>query len=86
MKKAGLSVEEHFQYGKELFDFRNKLVSFAVLVGNAYPIKSQQVRSVNAALNAVDKLRSEMDNAIYSEVPTSSSVNPIKAYYPGKDS
>lgn len=72
-QKAGLTLERHREIGAELAQIRDRLVTLACEIGNAYPVTSPQSRAAAKAWPAVDSLRSLLDNTVFMEYPAEAS-------------
>jgi hypothetical protein len=83
--KGGLSEAEHRQFGLEIAKMRDRLVSISTRIGNAYPVKSKQLRLITRAIAELGKLRCEMDEVIFREkiLPPDDA---IRVYYPDRES
>ncbi len=67
--KPRFSLEKHQEVGKELQVNRNYLSGLSVEICNAYPKRSKECRRATKALNAIDELRSSLDNCFCKEYP-----------------
>ena len=79
-RKPGLTIEQHNKVGEELQEMRDRLVKISVLLGTVYPIKTLKGMPQNA-LEAVDLLRSRLDDCVFQEHPERSSTDNAKVYY-----
>lgn len=68
-KKNGLSIEEHRQIGELLKRTRGELLTASVTVGNAYPKASTESSCISKAVDALDKAKNLLDNAVFAEHP-----------------
>ncbi|MET9053265.1 hypothetical protein ABZW50_19185 [Streptomyces bacillaris] len=72
MTKPRLTVEEHTQLGAHLAKISRELTPLTVQVANAYPKSgpdSTPVRHLQQALDALNKARSALDDALLREHP-----------------
>ena len=67
--KPRFSFEKHQEVGKELKKIRDYLVWLSVEVGTAYPKTERVSRQAFRAHEAVDKLRSLLDDCFCEEYP-----------------
>ena len=80
MKKPGLTPETHHRVGAQLHDIRNSLLHLVCEIGRSYPKNRIHVRHLDRALNSIDRVRSELENAFFREHPGEARID---AYYPG---
>ena len=67
--KPRFSLEKHQEVGKELRVIRNHLVTLSVEICNAYPKNSKECRRARKACDAIEELRSSLDNYFCGEYP-----------------
>jgi hypothetical protein len=79
-KKPGLSRDEHTELGAELAQIRDRLVKITVQLSRAYPQAVSDLAS--RAQEDVDKLRSKLDDLLFSEYPGLSTKGNAGVYYP----
>ena len=67
--KPRFLFEKHQEVGKELKVIRDHLVTLSEEIWKAYPKTEQVSRRATKALNAIDELRSSLDNCFLEEYP-----------------
>ncbi|MFD3998658.1 hypothetical protein [Streptomyces sp. NPDC058548] len=80
--KPRLTLTEHVELGQALAQVRDELVWRSVQLANAYPKSGPEGvpgKQLSAALEAVDKARCELENALFREYPKDGEVT---VYYP----
>lgn len=68
-QKTGFTLEQHRAYGEKLLAAREMLNDLYVDVGKAYPLSSVANRRALRGLEAVDRLREELENLASGENP-----------------
>ena len=81
MKKTPLSMEDHAAQGRELKFIRDWLAVLTVTLNRAYPLKV--VNLAGRAADAVDKLRSTLDDQVGRDLPDADRQTLNRLYYPG---
>lgn len=66
--KAPLTLDEHRELGRQLQEMHNLLVRAHVKLANGYPANSKVVNRVARATQALDSLRSELDEQALTDV------------------
>lgn len=82
MTKSRLTPKEHADLGATLAAIHDELVHRAVQVANAYPRTEPQVRHLNNAVDAVERARCALDNALARDYPDDFATS---VYYPHDD-
>jgi hypothetical protein len=85
----GLTIEQHEELGAQLKAIRDQLVHIAVLVGNAYPLKTNAYKYAVKADDFVERLRTIMDDRLYDEHGNQllmAGKDPNRVYYPPEES
>lgn len=80
--KPRLTLAEHVEMGQALARVRDELTHRRVQLVNAYPKSGPEgvpAQRLAAALEAVDKARCELDNALFREYPEEGETT---VYYP----
>ena len=80
-QKEGFSLAEHKTTGEKLHAAHDMLCTLTCSLSNFYTHKSQPVRLAEKALNALDGLRCELDNAVFRENPGINSAECCRIYY-----
>jgi hypothetical protein len=78
-----MSRDQHTELGEELARMRDRLGTITVQLSHAYP---QTVADLaGRAQTAVDRLRSKLDDVVFSEYPDLSTKGNISIYFPKRD-
>ena len=80
-KKIGYTLEQHERLGLELQTMRDRLNKTFVDLQKNYRRDAKAIRKAGAALNAVDKLRSELDSLVCKEQAGNKDLECTKVYY-----
>jgi hypothetical protein len=80
-KKTGFTVEQHERLGNELQKMRDVFPEIIVDLSKAYPQKTKVVDLAYRALEAIERLRSKMDDLICRECPEYETLNILDIYY-----
>ena len=81
-KKNRLTLERHQQLGTELYAMHERFCNLEVELGNVYPFSNKGYIRAGKALQAIDQLRSAMDDNLFRDV-LGSKDELGKVYYPG---
>lgn len=68
--KPGLTRRQHVELGEQLQVARETLINAATMLSNAYPKKHRVCGQARRAQNAVDLLRSLLDDLSANELPS----------------
>jgi hypothetical protein len=79
--KTGFTREAHFELGLKLAHMQATLDSAVVSASHVYPAAGPEMRALERASRAIEKLRSVMDDAICRERPLTD-LAVTDAYYP----
>jgi hypothetical protein len=79
MSKPGLTLAEHEETGAELAVMSAALTARYVKVANAYPKTARFTRSLDVALDALNRARSQLDDQLARDFPEEFST---RTYYP----
>lgn len=79
---GNLTVNEHHEFGKELYAMRSKLMSRMIELSHLYGVNNKAVKRIESILKKFDEFRSLMDDYICKENPTLDNSQVLRAYYP----
>ncbi len=79
IRKPGLTLEQHNQFGAELAYMRDRLTQLHVEISNSYPKSANVGRQAGRAADQLDQLRSRLDGLLAAEYPDDFNVH---IYYP----
>ncbi|MGW5003086.1 hypothetical protein ACWEP8_36145 [Streptomyces hydrogenans] len=83
--KPRLTLAEHVELGRTLAHVRDELIHRSVQLANAYPKSGPEGvpgQLLTKALDAVDKARSELENALFREHSNEAETS---VYYPPRE-
>lgn len=78
-RKKGFTLAQHRETGPRLWEIREYLSRLTVEVSAAYPLRTKAASKALQAVEAVDALRSKLDDLIGEENPGLEDVNDV--YY-----
>jgi len=78
-RKKGFTLAQHRKAGPRLWKIRDYLTELSVEIGSAYPLRTKAASKALLALQAVDELRSKLDDLICEEHPGMEKVTDV--YY-----
>ena len=81
MTKPRFSFEKHKDVGSRLRAMRSELLELSVEIRNAYPEKSEVHRLSHKPVEAIDELRSGLDNQLFEDCPTETAGDGWKDVY-----
>jgi hypothetical protein len=79
----GFDFDKHTALGQELCEMRNRLLSVSIELSNAYGVTSKVSKRADRAYNAVDELRSILDDVVRRDCPGKTTLELNHLYYPG---
>ena len=82
-KKIPFTFEEHDALGAELQAMKDRLMKIAINIGNRYPVRSREAIGAEKALQAINDLRSTMDDRVGIDCPGLDDKSLNKVYYRG---
>ena len=80
-KKSRFSFEKHRNTGQKLKELREILLHLSTDIANSYPYASKTCQSAKKAVEAVDKLRCELDSQLFRDCPSEASRDGWKGIY-----
>jgi hypothetical protein len=83
VKKPKFSFDKYKNIGSKLKRIRNDLLTLSVEVDNAYPHTSKVARGSTKAVEALDKLRSDLENQMCTDYPAETSGDNWKGIFYG---
>lgn len=69
-KKPGFTLARHEEIGAALHPIRQLLLELSVEIANAFPRKSPEAMAAERLVEAFDKLKCKLDDAVCRENPT----------------
>lgn len=82
-RTTGLNLEEHRAIGARMMALHDELIDLTGKVHDAYPKASREARGMLSAHRALDKAKSQLDDAVCREHPTNQDV--LGFYYGERD-
>jgi hypothetical protein len=81
----GISVEQHLALGKDISKVVETLMSVNVFVSNNYGKTSRAIKRLDAALKALDSVRSELDSDYHRQITDKQFKEYGHVYYKASD-